>query len=63
MQLVLPIPADTRCGYCDCHLTLQRAGDWACSHCRPHLAEIADAFGWELFARGARTARYRKDCR
>ncbi|MEV4197036.1 hypothetical protein [Micromonospora globbae] len=45
-------PGTTRCGYCACRLTRQPAGDWACNHCRPHLARIAN-----------RTANYRRNCR
>lgn len=66
-QLALDLPdttpGTTRCGYCTCRLTRQPAGNWACDHCRPHLAQIGTEGAWIAFHYRARTARYRKDCK
>lgn len=63
LDLFSPSPvAVAQCGYCDCRLTRQPAGDWACSHCVPHLAQIGTEGAWIAFHRRARTATYRKGC-
>lgn len=36
----LPFPGSTLCGYCEHPLTLQPAGDWACTPCRQLMADI-----------------------
>lgn len=39
-NLCLPLGGSARCGYCECELTMQPEGDWACSPCRKAMARI-----------------------